>query len=114
MRIPVISMMLVLSTGAVFAQTGTIAPVPPGSARPTAPDTATRTSKSAVDDSKAECIKMWDAGTHMSKQEWANTCARIQTRLENLRVEDLDVTGIGVRRKPGGKQGSIDPQTRAN
>ena len=107
MRIPVISMMLVLSAGAVFAQTGTIAPVPPGSARPTAADTATRTSKSAVDDSKAECIKMWDAGTHMSKQEWANTCARIQTRLENLRVEDLDVTGIGVRRKPGGKQGSM-------
>jgi hypothetical protein len=57
---------------------------------------------------------MWDAGTHMSRQEWANTCARIQTRLENLRVEDLDVSGIGVRRKPSGKQGSIEPQTRAN
>jgi hypothetical protein len=104
-------MMLVLSAGAV-AQTGTIAPTPLATARPAAPDTATR--KSAVDDSKAECIKMWDAGTHMTKQEWANTCARIQTRLENLRVEDLDVTGVGVRRKPGGKQGSIDPQTRAN
>ena len=113
MRIPVTSMMLVLSTGAV-AQTSTIAPTPPATARPAAADTATRTSKSAVDDNKAECIKMWDAGTHMTKQEWANTCARIQTRLENLRVEDLDVTGVGVRRKPGGKQGSIDPQTRAN
>ena len=107
-------MMLVLGTGGVAAQTGTIAPAPPGSARTTAPDTATRTSKSAVEDNKAECIKMWDAGTHMTKQEWANTCARIQTRLENLRVEDLDVSGIGVRRKPGGKQGSIEPQTRAN
>jgi hypothetical protein len=114
MRILVISTMLVLSAGAVAAQTATIAPAPPASARPAAPDTATRTSKSAIEDGKAECIKMWDAGTHMTKQEWANTCARIQTRLENLRVEDLDVTGIGVRRKPGGKQGSIDPQTRAN
>ena len=109
MRIPVMSTMLVLSAGAVAAQTGTIAPAPPASARPAAPDTPTRTSKSAIEDSKAECIKMWDAGTHMTKQEWANTCARIQTRLENLRVEDLDVTGIGVRRRPGGKQGSIDP-----
>ena len=114
MRIPVIVMMLVLSAGTVAAQTGSIAPTPPASARAAAPETTTRTTRSAVDDSKAECIKMWDAGTHMSKQEWANTCARIQTRLENLRVEDLDVTGIGVRRKPGGKQGSIEPQTRAN
>jgi len=111
MRIPMISMMLVLGTVAVAAQTGSVAPGTPA-ARPAAPDTATR--KSAVDDSKAECIKMWDAGTHMTKQQWANTCARIQTRLENLRVEDLDVTGIGVRRKPSGKQGSIDAQTRAN
>ena len=114
MRTPVIVMMLVLSTGAVAAQTGTIAPTPSASAKAAAPQTATRSSKSAVDDSKAECIKMWDAGTHMSKQEWANTCARIQIRLENLRVEDLDVTGIGVRRKPGGKQGSIETQTRAD
>ena len=110
MRIPVISMMLVLSAGAVAAQSGTIAPAPPASTRPATPETTTRTSKSALEDSKAECIKMWDAGTHMTKQEWANTCARIQIRLESLRVEDLDVTGIGVRRKPGGKQGSIDPQ----
>jgi len=57
---------------------------------------------------------MWEAGTHMTRQEWAKTCARIHTRLENLKVEDLDVLGTGVRRKPGGKQGSIDPQTRAN
>ena len=62
-------------------------------------------------DAKAECIKMWDAGTHMSKQEWASTCARIQTRLENLKVENLDVSGIGVRRKPpAGKQGRLPPE----
>jgi hypothetical protein len=114
MRISVISMMLVLSAGVAAAQTGTIAPAPPASTRPAAPDTPTRTSKSALEDSKAECIKLWDAGTHMTKQEWVSTCARIQTRLESLRVEDLDVTGTGVRRKPSGKQGSIDPQTRAN
>jgi hypothetical protein len=109
-----VSMMLLLSAGTIAAQTGSITPGPPASAQPAAPQTATRTSKSAVEDNKAECIKMWDAGTHMTKQEWANTCARIQTRLENLRVEDLDVTGIGVRRKPAGKQGNIDPHTRTN
>jgi hypothetical protein len=30
---------------------------------------------------------MWDAGTHMTKQQWSNTCKRIQTRLDNLGVE---------------------------
>jgi hypothetical protein len=26
----------------------------------------------------------WDAGTHMSKQEWAGACRRVQNRLQNL------------------------------
>jgi hypothetical protein len=30
---------------------------------------------------------MWDAGTHMTKQQWSNTCKRIQTRLDNLGAE---------------------------
>jgi hypothetical protein len=35
----------------------------------------------------AACKEMWDAGTHMTKQQWSNTCKRIQTRLDNLGVE---------------------------
>jgi len=106
MRMRATAMLLVLSAGSALAQTSTTAPA--ASAQPM-PEASMHATGSAVADSKAECIKMWDAGTHMTKQQWANTCARIQTRLENLKVENLDVTGIGLRRKPGGKQGRIDP-----
>jgi hypothetical protein len=37
----------------------------------------------------ADCMGMWDAGTHMSKQVWARTCTRVQTRLDNLKVDGL-------------------------
>jgi hypothetical protein len=32
----------------------------------------------------ADCMRMWDFGTHMTKQEWSRTCTRVQDRLENL------------------------------
>ena len=92
------------------------APAPP---RPRRADCARarppRTGKTAVDEAKAECMRLWDAGTHMSKREWASTCDRIQTRLDNLKVENLDVMGTGVRKKAGGgQQGSIDSPSRTN
>jgi len=37
----------------------------------------------------AACKDMWDAGTHMTRQAWSNTCKRIQTRLDNLDVEAI-------------------------
>ena len=40
-------------------------------------------------DSAVACIEMWDAGTHMTKQQWSNTCKRIQSRLDNLGVEAI-------------------------
>ena len=71
--------------------------------------------KNAVADAKAECMRLWDAGTHMSKQEWSSTCDRIQTRLDNLKIENLDVMGTGVRKKAGaGRQGSLDLPMRTN
>jgi hypothetical protein len=109
MRMRVTAMLPVLHTGSAFAQTSTIAPAPAASAQP-APEASMHATWSAVADSKAECIKMWDAGTHMTKQQCANTCARIQTRLENLKLENLEITGVGLRRKPGGKLGRIDPR----
>jgi hypothetical protein len=39
------------------------------------------------DSAVAACKEMWDAGTHMTKQQWSNTCKRIQTRLDNIAVE---------------------------
>jgi hypothetical protein len=35
----------------------------------------------------------------MTKQQWARTCERIQTRLENLNIESLEPTGKGLRKK---------------
>jgi hypothetical protein len=31
-----------------------------------------------------DCFKMWDPGTHMTKEEWARACNRQQKRLESL------------------------------
>ena len=51
----------------------------------------------------------------VSKREWANTCDRSQTRLDNLKIENLDIMGTGMRKKPGvGKQGSINLPNRTN
>jgi hypothetical protein len=108
MRFAIMSLTLVLSAGAALAQTGSITPAPSASAPgPVAKGAAT--GKNAVAEAKAECMRLWDAGTHMSKQEWSSTCDRIQTRLDNLKVENLDFMGTGVRKKAGsGKQGRID------
>jgi hypothetical protein len=125
MRVVVTTLLLAISAGAALAQTGSITPAPPATpapsaaapakSAPAAPAKAVRTGKSAVADAKAECMKMWDSGTHMSRQEWSSTCDRIQTRLDNLKVENLDVMGTGVRKKTGaGKQGSVDLKSRPN
>lgn len=107
--VALVSSALVLSVGVALAQTGTVTPAP------AAPANATRASKSAVEEGKAECMRLWDAGTHMSKREWSTTCARIQSRLDNLKIENLDVMGTGVPKKPGvGKQGSIDRPSGTN
>jgi hypothetical protein len=36
-----------------------------------------------------DCMQMWDSGTHMTKQQWSRTCKRVQTRLENLKVDGI-------------------------
>jgi len=45
----------------------------------------------------ADCVQLWDSGTHMSKQAWARTCRRIENRLQNLQVENLDVDSMGAK-----------------
>lgn len=120
MRVVVAVSLVAMSAGAALAQTGSITPTPsvPGAAVPAKPPAAAgkavKTSKNVTGDAKAECLKMWDAGTHMSRQEWSRTCDRIQTRLDNLKVENLDVMGTGVRNKAAGKQGRADVPSRQN
>jgi len=122
MRVAVTSLLLVVSAGAALAQTGSITPAPsapasgvtaPAKTPAAAPGKPVKT-KGVVGDAKAECLKMWDAGTHMSRQEWSRTCDRIQTRLDNLKVENLDVMGTGVRNKSVGKQGRADVPSLSN
>jgi hypothetical protein len=130
MRFIVTSVALVLSAGAALAQTGSITPAPaaaakspaaatvPSAAAPAKPgpaEVSPAARKSAVAEAKAECMRMWDSGTHMSKQEWSSTCDRIQTRLDNLKIENLDLMGTGMRKKAGtGRQGSIDLPNRTD
>ena len=37
----------------------------------------------------ANCVQMWDRGTHMSKQQWLRTCQRVQDRLQNLQIRKM-------------------------
>jgi hypothetical protein len=32
----------------------------------------------------ANCVQMWDRGTHMTRKEWLRTCQRVQNRLQQL------------------------------
>lgn len=62
-------------------------------------------------DAIADCMQLWDKGTHMSKQEWARTCQRIQTRLQNLKIENLKDIGTDATKKSrtGARGGSNAP-----
>ena len=40
-----------------------------------------RTGKNPANDTVADCMRLWDSGTHMSKGDWARTCRRVQNRL---------------------------------
>ena len=89
---------LVLGAGAVLAQAGApppAAPIPPAKAGAPGDDKQKARAKENI----AECMRMWDAATHMTKQQWAQTCERIQIRLENLRIENMDFMGTSLRKK---------------
>jgi hypothetical protein len=94
---------LVLGAGAVLAQAG--APPPSASTatppKAAAPGDEKTTAKARAKENVAECMRMWDAATHMTKQQWAQTCERIQIRLENLRIENMDFMGTSLRKKKG-------------
>jgi hypothetical protein len=65
-------------------------PATAGSGRVPSPATggaggSTKTGKNPALDTVADCMKIWDAGTHMSKADWARTCRRVQGRLDDLK-----------------------------
>jgi hypothetical protein len=44
----------------------------------------------------------WDAGTHMSKQEWRTACRRVQNRLEDLSKGERGALGQKSKTKTQG------------
>jgi hypothetical protein len=48
-----------------------------------------RSKQQKYDGAVGDCMQMWDSGTHMTKQAWARTCKRVQSRLDNLKVDWL-------------------------
>jgi hypothetical protein len=44
-------------------------------------------SASGVSDSLASCLAMWERATHMSRQEWARACQRVDDRLRSISVK---------------------------
>ena len=78
-----------LGAGASLAQTGTAAQpaaaILPIRQPPSLPQSRQEKHTSDV----ADCIQMWDTGTHMTKREWAATCKRVQTHLENIKVDAM-------------------------
>jgi hypothetical protein len=88
---------LALGTGAALAQS---APPPTTGAIGKEDPKAAAAKKTA--DGIAECMKLWDAKTHMTKGEWARTCKRVQMRLESLKVDSsMGLPPKKVERKNG-------------
>jgi hypothetical protein len=45
-------------------------------------------------DSRAQCLKDWDAGTHLTKQEWGRICRRVvDDRAKFLGKEGMPIPG---------------------
>jgi hypothetical protein len=79
---------LMLGAGGVLAQSAS--PPPRSVAKPPA--------QSPPTDNIAECMRLWDAATHMTKREWLRTCHRIQTRLDTLKLDSLETTPKATRK----------------
>jgi hypothetical protein len=59
----------------------------PGGANSSPESRQNRTGKNALSESYTTCLNIWDAGTHMSKREWAVACKRVENRLEQLQAD---------------------------
>ena len=101
MRIGVVVILsLGLGAGSVLAQ-GAPPATAPNASPPPATGAEIKSVKARAKENIAECVRMWDAGTHMTKQQWARTCERIQSRLESLSIENLEPMGTALRKKRG-------------
>ena len=58
--------------------------------------------KNAAQAAVADCVGLWDKGTHMTKAEWLNTCRRIEGRLDNLKVDGTVPKTASKRQRSAG------------
>jgi hypothetical protein len=57
--------------------------IEPNSQTSSGSPTTSRTGKNPTNVAISDCMKLWDAGTHMSKADWERTCRRVQNRLND-------------------------------
>ena len=71
--------------------TGPIRPIPPNSqtSSGSGQTPSTRTGKNALNETVADCMKLWEPATHMSKADWQRTCRRVQGRLDQVTKQVL-------------------------
>ena len=79
----------------------------PGGANSSAP--AANPKKTGNDYSLAECMGLWDAGTHMSKEQWREACKRVEKRLDNL-----DAIAVETNQKRGRRESGLGVDRRSN
>jgi|KBSSwiStaDraftv2_1062776.scaffolds.fasta_scaffold1576465_2 hypothetical protein len=75
--------MVILSASAAFADEKVKSRAGVGRSTSTV---ATEETKRLENREAAECEAMWDAGTHMTKQQWSATCRRVQNRLQQFDI----------------------------
>ena len=66
---------------------------------------STRTGKNPINEGYADCLKLWDVETHMSKSDWSRACQQIENRSQNLQVEDLNTDLSGPKPRKNGRSG---------
>jgi hypothetical protein len=92
------SLSLIAAGGAALAQSGSRplgATPPPTTPMPQAQDVrpksddadAATTLRTLSAQYLAECMRDWDAATHMTKQEWARTCRRVVDGRAKFKLE---------------------------
>jgi hypothetical protein len=92
---------------------GTTATFPGGGSSRAASVSASESARSAPGGGAAgiqACMGFWDAGTHMTKREWAAACRRIENRLADLRSE---LNAAAQRSQPGARTTKIEQRAPA-
>ena len=84
MRSLIIAALLVV-TGAGYVSAEVAVPSRPSASA--ALPSSKAAEKSAHESGVANCVQMWDRGTHMTEQQWLRTCKRVQDRLQHLQMK---------------------------